>query len=237
MDKLKGLDLEGKLVLDAGTGACGMTQYLREWGAEVVSIDYRKDWQHDCKKQVDKAQFITGDLTDMPYLKDDSFDFIVCNFLVSALSESKDLLITSPLREFYRVLKENGKLVIIDYRPFHENLYSGKLHDVQTDLWNLENAISELLGKGHLQEYSPEILEKELQAIGFSDTDISILMEKVKWPIDLLKEHEENIKDDIEKLDEDYIKEALKKKLKNIMKRGEKQEVKSGSIYELRAVK
>ena len=116
MEKLKGLDLENKLVLDAGTGACGMTKYLREWGADVVSIDYNPEWQKNCREEVDKAQFITADLNDIPFLKENTFDFVVCNFLISALSESKDLLLTTPLREFYRVLKNEGMLIIIDYK-------------------------------------------------------------------------------------------------------------------------
>ncbi|MFW6040878.1 MAG: class I SAM-dependent methyltransferase, partial [Thermoplasmatota archaeon] len=135
MDKLKGLDLEEKLVLDAGTGGCNMTRYLSEWGAEVISVDYRPDWQKQCRDIIDKTQFITADLGNMPFFKSEIFDYVICNFVVSALSESKSLLISSPLREFYRILKKNGMLVVIDYQPFIKDVSSCKLDDVQIELW------------------------------------------------------------------------------------------------------
>ncbi|MFW6142002.1 MAG: class I SAM-dependent methyltransferase [Candidatus Saliniplasma sp.] len=236
MEKLKGLDLEDKLVLDAGTGGCNMTKFLERWGAEVVSIDFNPEWQLDCRDSVQDTQFITGDLSEMGFLEDNSFDYVVCNFLISALSETKNLLLTSALREFYRVLKDDGMLVIIDYHPFRPEDTPSPLHDIQTKLWRLENAISELLGEGHLEEYHPKVIEKELKSIGFTTTDISILMKEVPWPLDLLKEHESLILENIEKLENQALKEAFKKNLKELMDRAKNEEVKSGSIYELRAV-
>jgi len=236
MEKLKGLDLEGKLVLDAGTGAGNMTKYLEDWGAEVVSIDINSKWQVECRESVKRTQFITGDLSDMDFLKDRCFDYVVCNFLISALSETKNLLLTSALREFYRVLKEGGILIIIDYYPFRDKDTPSSLHDVQTQLWNLENAVSELLGEGHLEEYPPDVISQELKSIGFKNSDVSILLDEVPWPVDLLKEHESLILEDIKKLDDPDIEEAFKKKLRRLMKRAGSEEVRSGSIYELRAI-
>ncbi len=236
MDKLKGLDLEGKLVLDAGTGAGNMTRYLENWGAEVVSIDLNSKWQMECRESVKRTQFITGDLSDLNFLKGDRFDYVICNFVISALSETKNLLMTSALREFYRVLKKGGTLVIIDYYPFRAEDTPSSLHDVQTQLWNLENAVSELLGEGHLEEYPPDVISQELKSIGFQNTDVSILLDEVPWPMDLLKEHESLILEDIEKLDDPEIKEAFKKKLRILIERAKSEEVRSGSIYELRAI-
>lgn len=236
MKKLKGLDLEGKKVLDAGTGACNMTQYLEEWGAEVVSVDYRRDRQSDCIEEIDSVQFITGDLTKMDFIESYSFDYVISDFVLSAIHESKDKLISAVLREFHRVLKDEGMLVIVDYEPFHEEHYNGELHEVHTELWRMENALAELLGKGHLEEYSPEVISHELLSIGFKETEVDILLNDVPWPIDLLKEHEELILEDLERLEDDDIKQAFRKRLDDLMKRAEKEEVRSGSIYELRAV-
>ncbi|GEM_PF-1759507 len=237
MEKLKGLDLEGKKILDAGTGGCNMTKYLEDWGAEIVSIDVREDWQKDCKDMTKHSEFITGDLTDMGFIKAGMFDYVVCNFVVSALSQNKGLLISSALREFYRVLKEAGMLVIIDYYPFESESCPGPCDNIQVELWRLENTVSEMLGKGHLEEYPPAILEKELKAIGFSESESSILLQEVPWPIDLFKEHEETIKEDIDRIEEDYLRDALLKKLDDIMKKARGSVIRSGSIYELRAKK
>ncbi|MFW6196858.1 MAG: class I SAM-dependent methyltransferase [Thermoplasmatota archaeon] len=237
MEKLKGLDLEDKKVLDAGTGACGMTKYLENWGAEVVSVDINKDWQKDCRDKTKSSQFLTADLSDLSCIEDESFDYVVCNFLVSALSQNKSIVISSVLREFKRVLKRDGMLVIIDYYPFDEDRCPVPCHNVQVELWRLENAISELMGKGHLVEFSPNVLSEELLNLGFKDTDNSTLLKEVPWPLDLLKEHEETILEDIESLEEDYLKNAFKEKLRELMDKSEEQEIKSGAIYELRAEK
>ena len=237
MEKLKGLDLERKKVLDAGTGACGMTKYLENWGADVVSVDINTEWQKECRDETKKSQFLTADLSNLSCIDDESFDYVVCNFLVSALSQTKSLLISSVLREFKRILKNNGMLVIIDYYPFDEERCPVPCNNVQVELWRLENAISEILGKGHLVEFSPDVIRDELLSIGFKETDNSILLEQVPWPDDLLKEHEETQLEDINSIEEDYLKEAFKKKLKELMDKAKEEEIKSGAIYELRAEK
>ncbi len=229
--------MEGKRILDAGTGGCNMTKFLEDWGARVVSIDVREDWQKECREMATDSEFITADLTDMKFIKENTFDYVICNFVISALSQNKDLLITAALREFYRVLKKQGMLVIIDYYPFEAELCPGPCDNIQIELWRLENTVAEMLGKGHLEEFSPAVLERELISIGFSDTDSSILLEEVPWPTDIFKEHEETIKEDINKIEEDYLRGAFRRKLKEIMKKAEGSVIKSGSIYELRAEK
>ncbi len=237
MEKLKGLDLEGKRVLDAGTGACGMTKFLENWGAEVVSIDVEEEWQRDCRSQTKRSEFVTADLSSLDFLKDESFDYVVCNFLVSALSETKQMILSQVFREFYRVLKNNGMLVVIDYYPFEEETCPSPCHEIQVELWRLENALSELLGEGHLEEYHPDTLREELLNIGFSETDESILLEHVPWPLDLLKEHEEGIEENLERLDDEHMKGSFSRRLNRLMDRAEKEEIRSGAIYELRSMK
>ncbi|MFW5952760.1 MAG: class I SAM-dependent methyltransferase [Candidatus Natronoplasma sp.] len=237
MDKLKALDLEGEKVLDAGTGACGMTKYLEKKNADVVSIDLNREYLKDCRCQTDSAQFLRADLSDLSTLKPKTFDYVICNFLVSALSQNKELILTSVFREFKRVLKDDGLLVIIDYYPFDEERCLASLDHSHVELWRLENAVYELLGEGHLEEYSPEVLESELSALKFENIEIISLLEPVLWPPDLLKEHEMLIKKNIEKLDSDLMKESLKEKLDEIMDSTEERRVESGGIYELRAKK
>ncbi len=237
MDKLKGLDLEGKLVLDAGTGGCNMTKYLENWGAEVVSIDIRNDWQVDCREQTSHTEFVTGDLSQMDFLEDEVFDYVICNFVVSALSQTKELLLSSAFREFYRVLKKDSMLVIIDYYPFEGDRCPVPCNNLQVELWRLENAVSELLGEGHLEEYHPDILASELIALEFKETDTSVLLEKVPWPNDLIAEHEQSILNKINTLEEDHLKEALKQKLRYLIDAAKDQKIESGAIYELRALK
>ncbi|MFP3872316.1 MAG: class I SAM-dependent methyltransferase [Candidatus Natronoplasma sp.] len=237
MEKLRGLDLEGKLVLDAGTGACGMTKLLEKRDAKVISIDLEREYLRDCRSQTESAQFLEADLSDLGFIKNGTFDHVICNFLISALSENRDLLISSVLREFYRVLKYKGSLVIIDYYPFEEGKNPGDLDELQVQLWRSENALFELLGEGHLEEISPMVLDRELEAIGFQSSEIKTLTEEVPWPTDLLKEHEQMIRKNIEKLDEVHMKDSFTRRLKDLMESAEGKKVYSGAIYELRAKK
>jgi len=237
MEKLEGLDLKDKMVLDAGTGACGMTKKLEEGGAEVISIDINRGLLKECRSQTKNSQFLQADLSDLNFIVSSSFDKVICNFLVSALSESKDLLISSVFREFYRVLKDSGSLIIIDYYPFEDESSPCSLDDIQVELWRLENAVAEFLGNGHLQEYSPEVLQEELEAIDFREIEVSTLLEEVPWPIDLLREHEDLLRENINRIDDKNLRLSLESKLKNIMDSAVDKKVRSGAIYELRASK
>jgi len=237
MEKLKCLDLEEKRVLDAGTGACGMTKRLEKEGAEVISIDIDRERLKECRSQTEDSQLIQADLSDLKFIEPYSFDYVICNFLVSALSENKDLLISSVLREFYNVLTEKGSLIIIDYYPFSKEMSPSPLDDIQVELWKLENAVAELLGEGHLQEYSPKVLQNELKELGFQKIEISTLLDEVPWPIDLFKEHEDLLREDIARVADKSLRRALKRKLEKIIDSAEEKQVRSGSIYELRALK
>jgi len=237
MDKLKGLDLEGKKVLDAGTGAGGMTKYLEKKKADVISIDLSSEYLKDCRDKTETAQFLKADLSDLSALKSGTFEYVVCNFLVSALSCNKDIILTSVLREFERILKDDGVLVIIDYYPFEKERSPASLDQSHVELWRLENAVYELLGEGHLEEYPPDVLKDELSALHFKKVEIISLVEPVPWPLDLLKEHEYLIKENIERLNSTKIKNCLKDRLEEIMDSMKDRRVESGGIYELRAEK
>ncbi|MEF8835549.1 MAG: class I SAM-dependent methyltransferase [Candidatus Thermoplasmatota archaeon] len=237
MEKLKNLDLRGEKVLDAGTGACGMTKRLEKENVNVVSVDVERKRLKECRSQTKSTQFIQADLSDLDFMATSSFDKIICNFLVSALSESRDMIISSVLREFYRVLKDDGMLIIIDYYPFEDESCPCPLDDIQVELWRLENAVAELLGEGHLQEYSPEVLLKELKALGFQESNVSTLLEEVPWPVDLLREHEELLRENLERVDDEKLRLPLERKLEKIIDSAVDKQIRSGAIYELRAKK
>lgn len=237
MEKLDELELRDKLILDAGTGACGMTEYLKKRGAEIVSIDLDKEFMKECRNHLESGNFVRGNLSDLQFIEPRTFDHVMCKATVSALSENKTLFVSSVFREFYRVLKDQGELTIIDYYPFQKDIFSSPLDEIQVGIWRLEKAVYELLGESHLEEYPPDMIEDELKSIGFVEVEESVWRDELPWSDELLGEHEKLIKEKIEEIEESYLQDALNKKLRDLMDSAKEKKIESGAMFELRAKK
>jgi SAM-dependent methyltransferase len=99
-------------VLDA---ACGTGRYagmLADLGHEVIGVDQSGAMLDIARKKLPSARFLEGDLTALP-LPGRSVDAVVCAL---ALVHVPDL--ANALREFARVLRPGGRLVISDVHPF-----------------------------------------------------------------------------------------------------------------------
>jgi ubiquinone/menaquinone biosynthesis C-methylase UbiE len=116
------LDLEQPLVreildslplgvaLDAACGTGRHTAYLASLGHEVIGVDTSPEMLALAREKVPDGEFYEADLHGAP-LADDSVDLVVCAI---ALSHVPDL--AQALREFVRVLRPKGHLVISDSR-------------------------------------------------------------------------------------------------------------------------
>ncbi len=111
-------DLEGKRVLELGTGTGGTATLLAKKGATVVGIDLlsfrlNEAWErvihHDVSDSVD---FSLMDATQLAF-PDNTFDFVI----------SKSVLVftehTQTAKECYRVLKPGGKAVFMENMRYH----------------------------------------------------------------------------------------------------------------------
>ena len=137
--------LEGKKVLELGTGTGGTATLLAKRGATVVGIDLLPFRLTEAKTRASKyniAESVNFALMDAMHLAfpDNTFDFII----------SKSVLVftahTQTAKECYRVLKPGGKAIFIENMRHHPAVwfyrkaflrYSGKLHyfslrDVET---------------------------------------------------------------------------------------------------------
>ena len=129
-------ELEGKKVLELGTGTGGTATLLAKRGASVVGIDllpFRLTEARARAAEHNVAESVEFALMDAMHLAfpDDTFDFII----------SKSVLVftehTRTAQECYRVLKPGGKAIFIENMQHHPVVwlyrkaflrYSGKLH-------------------------------------------------------------------------------------------------------------
>ena len=128
--------LEGKRVLELGSGTGGTATLLAKRGAAVVGIDllpFRLAEARERAAEYDVAESVKFALMDAMHLAfpDNTFDFII----------SKSVLVftehTQTAKECYRVLKPGGKAIFIENMRHHPAVwfyrkaflkYSDKLH-------------------------------------------------------------------------------------------------------------
>ncbi len=102
-------------VLDAATGIGRYAIYLAQQGKQVAAVDCNQNMLAEAQKKAHSRQvsidFRQEDLNDLSF-EDASFDLVVCAL---SLAHIEDL--TKPCREFVRVLRPNGHLIISDLHP------------------------------------------------------------------------------------------------------------------------
>jgi 2-polyprenyl-3-methyl-5-hydroxy-6-metoxy-1,4-benzoquinol methylase len=114
--------VDGLAVLDAGCGEGYLARLLASRGATVTGIDFSS-------RQIEAARaqnatdglpvtFDVGNVDDLPY-DDGVFDLVVCNHLVNDLQEP-----SQPIREFARVLRSGGRLIILMLHPCFYNKHA-----------------------------------------------------------------------------------------------------------------
>ncbi len=96
-------------VLDAGSGAGRpVSLYLTEKGVDVVGVDISEKMVSLARKNVPKATFKKGNMTQLEFA-DEIFDGVVSVF---ALFHVEKQLHGKVFREFYRVLRPGGILML-----------------------------------------------------------------------------------------------------------------------------
>ena len=99
----------GMKILDiaAGTGTSSMA--LRVEGAEVVAADFSRGMLEVGKKRYPELQFVFADAMKLPF-SDSEFDVVTMSFGLRNVSDHR-----VALKEFRRVLKPGGRLVICEF--------------------------------------------------------------------------------------------------------------------------
>jgi ubiquinone/menaquinone biosynthesis C-methylase UbiE len=179
----KGIDLNGKVVLDAGTGF-GITTLeiarrmsVQRQRGRIVSVDIDPNCFELARKLLAKhkleyvVNFVRADLSNMPQIETESIDIIISTRTISDINRYPCRLIRAVL-EFYRVLKSGGHIVLSDECPRFSPLSNDE--EVAVSRWRIAKAISHLIGRPHSHEVEPEDLEFMLKLVGF---------QKYEWTI------------------------------------------------------
>jgi ubiquinone/menaquinone biosynthesis C-methylase UbiE len=100
---------KGDLILDAGSGTGNLCLRLKEQGAKPIGFDFSEKAIEIHRRKDKDANVILGNLTNMLPFLDNVFDKVVSNNVLYTINRNIRLNV---MREFQRILKLNGKLVI-----------------------------------------------------------------------------------------------------------------------------
>lgn len=107
-------DVAGRRVLDVGCGAGPLTAWMAERGAEVTGIDVSPAMLQLARDRVgDGATFLVADVSEpLTFAGDATFDLVVASLVLHYLADWE-----TPLREFRRLLRPDGAVVLSTHHP------------------------------------------------------------------------------------------------------------------------
>jgi ubiquinone/menaquinone biosynthesis C-methylase UbiE len=105
------VELEGKTVLDIGTGAAAWGALYMENGAKVHGVDFAEKMIKRAEKMYGhKMTFSVGNAMDLDHIPDNSYDIVTASFVLHGFSFEKRNLI---LKEMHRISK--NIIIVNDY--------------------------------------------------------------------------------------------------------------------------
>lgn len=113
-------NVNGLHILDAACGPGKYAEELLQQGATVTGFDISpKMVRHAQERNANKAEFFLHDLSQpFSFAADNSFDKIVCALALHYVEDWNNTI-----KEFHRVLKHGGELIISIEHPFFEYNY------------------------------------------------------------------------------------------------------------------
>jgi len=162
--------VSGERILDiaAGTGTSSMALLVE--GATVVAADFSKGMLAEGKKRYPELEFVFADAMKLPF-KDAEFDVVTMSF---GLRNVQDRNVA--LKEFLRVLKPAGRLVICEFSHVPGPLgvlyrfYLKYLLPKVSKLMSKNPAAYDYLSESIMAWPKQAELAKDLQNAGFSQT-------------------------------------------------------------------
>ncbi len=221
---LEGLDLRNKVILDAAVGAGESTYFwakrVHEQGgsSKIISVDndLPQVWKDRIKTKLGEyskyVELKEADIFNLSFLKDRSIDIVNCDDTIVFLNP-KPLKLLLALKEFERVLKSGGHLIITSEIPVES--YDNPDNEGQWRRWNLAKAIYNLKGEIWSSEPLPDEVKFALQLIGFRVYAERIFPESKNFKYqECMNEWKTMMLKDVEELPwNTHLKDALRKEI------------------------
>lgn len=161
-------------VLDIGNG--GVFFYNTDALEKIIAVDlaYPKEMQ-----DTEKITFYSGDARNLGFLEDEKADCVLMQFLLHHVVENTrkqtDESLTKLLSEARRVLKSNGRLIIVEPVVFpifelFENIFYG-----------LNSYILRLLNKPMVKFHCKSSLISRIEEVGYSNIESQKISLGKKW--------------------------------------------------------
>jgi ubiquinone/menaquinone biosynthesis C-methylase UbiE len=102
-----------KNILDYGCGSGTFSRYLRDQGAKVTGVDVSESMiEVALANKPENITYRAISSGDLGFLKDDSFDLVVSNFVLCTIPTIRE--VKNIMKEIHRVLKKNGIFIIMN---------------------------------------------------------------------------------------------------------------------------
>jgi 2-polyprenyl-3-methyl-5-hydroxy-6-metoxy-1,4-benzoquinol methylase len=158
-------DCAGKTVLDAGCGEGYLARSLTSSGADVLGVDSCQGLI-EAAGRLGTASFARASVDALP-IRDEAVDLVVANHLFSHLPDP-----TGAIREFGRVLKSGGRLIILTLHPcfYTEQSESGATHSVPASRYFTSRGVDQHFVVDGLR--SPSMITSWLRPLEYYSTTL-----------------------------------------------------------------
>ncbi len=147
---------EGMAVLDIGCGTGAYLEHYQRAGCNVSGIDQSSSMLQVARNRLgESADLYMGDASNMPY-QDKEFDLIVMS---TVLHEMPRAVRSAVINEAKRTLKEDGRILLIDFHPGPIRALKGWLHKI------IITFVEFAAGREHFRNYRDFIANKGSAAL------------------------------------------------------------------------
>jgi ubiquinone/menaquinone biosynthesis C-methylase UbiE len=170
-EELKDIDFNSEdMIMDAGCGHGAITdELLRKGVTKIVGVDGSKERIKNYSKKYQSLKTIKSEvskLEDLPF-ENDTFDKVICRFVLHHVTRPELII-----KEYKRVLKKGGQLILVDSDGILFNIYSREYDfEEEFSILKKELPMDMMIGrklKPYLNEFSFSNLSSKLIPMHFT---------------------------------------------------------------------